>query len=44
MIMTEYRKNTHFEKWALWFFKDFLKILAIWTSFSYKLFSYKNMY
>ena len=35
-------KTPNFGNWASWFSYDFLKILAIWALFSYKLFSYKK--
>ena len=45
-ITTTYRflayKTLNFGNWAPWFSYDFLKILTIWASFSYKLFSYKK--
>ena len=46
----QYRRNTdfwpiktlNFGNWTSWFSYDFLKILTVWASFSYKLFSYKK--
>ena len=35
-------KTLNFGNWASWFSYDFLKILTIWASFSYKPFSYKK--
>ena len=35
-------KTLNFGNWASWFSYDFLKILMIWASFSYNLFSYKK--
>jgi len=38
-------KTLNFGNWASWCSYDFLKILTIWASFSYKLFSFKqNVY